>query len=462
MKRMGKARFYDRFLFVLLTATALLVSGIESTKKNEKIKEQLENSIHKTNKYYSMKIHYFNYPEDGTIFLWKNLEGVENVKNLSADQFVLGKTLINLPFGLQLFDLNVTRVAVTKEGTIQSADPSVNWTIAPLNADIGMARCNISYLIQDKIIYVQWNNFRFNHKKFEKHELSFQVRLGERGEIDFVYKEVPFNLTDLRGECLKDKFGITYDHEELFKVPPYNETYELGFLMDLKAYEVKNGTVVRFLPSDWCMGQKNCHDCTETGFYLTSNQIARCSWCPAIEKCSSTRDSLLHVWKEYNCEIHHVNSPIFCHLETPEAQLFLTVLLVILIIMILALLVCICIMLNDGIVEIVCCIKPSKRHRELIQPTNQPNQSVDNNQAEDQNNDQEDQEDQESQEEQEIEPGRNCIYEDIPMTSGCAFVSRPDIHWIPGNLSEIQFLAGEQGSDDDDNINTIPKLSTYV
>ncbi|CAB3381083.1 Hypothetical predicted protein [Cloeon dipterum] len=390
---MRKERFFDRFLFIVITATAFLVSGIASTETVDEIKQQIGNSFHETDKYYSMKVNYVYYPEDDADIFPKNMESEESATNLSDDQFVDGKVMINLPFGFPLYDLNVTRVAVTKEGTIQSADPSVNWTIAPLKAKFGLTRCNISYFFQEKYFYVHWNNFRFNHEIFQEHEFRFQVRLGDNGDINFVYKEVPFNVKDLRDYCdfLGDKFGVMYTHQELFKVPPYKETYELGFSMDFKKYEVKKGTVVRFFPADWCMGQKNCYDCTETEFHRSPSKSVRCSWCPAIEKCSSTRDSLQHLWKENKCDIYHGNDPIFCHFDIQGTLRFYFVLLVLGVFMNLAISV-ICILLRDKIFKIVCCVKPSKRHRERIQSTNQPSQPDGNNLAEDQNNDQEDQE----------------------------------------------------------------------
>ncbi|CAB3381082.1 Hypothetical predicted protein [Cloeon dipterum] len=339
---MGKARFYDRLLFILIFTTAFLVSGNVSTETVDEIKEQIGKSIHKTNKYNSMKIHYVNYPDDGADFLWKNMERNGNATKLSDEQFVDGKALIDLPFGFQLFDLNVTRVAVTKQGTIQTADPSVNWTIAPLNAKFGLTRSKISFLSHEKNFYVQWNNFRFNHEIFQEHEFRFQVRLGERGEIVFVYKEVPFDLAAWREycDCLGDKFGVMYTHQELFKVPPYKENYELGFSMDFEKYEVKQGTVVRFFPAD------------------CPSKSVRCSWCPAIEKCSSTRDSLRHVWKENKCEIHFVHDPDFCPFDVLGPEWFPFLLLV-------------WIFTNLAIAAIVCITTMTKKIRKIKKSSQQ-------------------------------------------------------------------------------------------
>ncbi|CAB3387492.1 Hypothetical predicted protein [Cloeon dipterum] len=234
-------------LFILILA--ILLSGIPSTKNDDGLKEEITYDSIETDKYYSMNMKFVNYSDNDSGLFWKNMESEENVTKLSDDQFTDGEVLINLPFGFPFFDLIVTRVAVTKQGTVQAADPSVNWTIAPLNAKFGLTRCKISYF---------------------------------------------------------------------FQVFPYKETYELGFSMDFEKYEVKQGTVVRFFPADWCMGQKNCYDCTKTGYHLTSNQTARCSWCPAIQKCSSTRDSLRRMWKENKCDIYHLNASSSCSYEVKE------------------------------------------------------------------------------------------------------------------------------------------------
>ncbi|CAB3387491.1 Hypothetical predicted protein [Cloeon dipterum] len=305
-------------LFILILA--ILLSGIPSTKNDDGLKEEITYDSIETDKYYSMNMKFVNYSDNDSGLFWKNMESEENVTKLSDDQFTDGEVLINLPFGFPFFDLIVTRVAVTKQGTVQAADPSVNWTIAPLNAKFGLTRCKISYFFQDNNVYVQWNNFRFDHEYYKQRDFSFQVRLGARGEIDFVYRRVPYNLTVLQEtcDCLEDKFGVMFSHQESFKVFPYKETYELGFSMDFEKYEVKQGTVVRFFPADWCMGQKNCYDCTKTGYHLTSNQTARCSWCPAIQKCSSTRDSLRRMWKENKCDIYHLNASSSCSYEVKE------------------------------------------------------------------------------------------------------------------------------------------------
>ncbi|CAB3381080.1 Hypothetical predicted protein [Cloeon dipterum] len=102
------------------------------------------------------------------------MESEENAAKLSDDQFIHGEALINLHFGFPFFDLNVTQVVVTKEGTVQSADPAVNWIITPLNTEFEMASCNISYLFQDNNFYVQWNNFRIGHVSFKEYDFSFQ------------------------------------------------------------------------------------------------------------------------------------------------------------------------------------------------------------------------------------------------------------------------------------------------
>ncbi|CAB3381087.1 Hypothetical predicted protein [Cloeon dipterum] len=309
-----------------------------------------------------------------TLF-WKNITGEEHAAMLTDDQFANGMVLIDLPFEFLLFDLNVTRVAVTKEGTIRSEDPSNKWAIAPLNANVGMTCTNISYLFHENSLFVQWNNFRFNHDKFGKHEFSFQVRLGVRGEIDFVYNAVPYNLTHLRENCdfcLADKFGVTYPRHEVFEVAPYNEIYELGFPMDFKNYEVKKGIVIRFFTADWCMGQKNCYDCTKTEFELSLNKTARCSWCPAIQKCSSTRDSLRNVWMEKKCDIHHVNESESCKNFNQDflwfdcypfvgAHLAISILVFVF-----------CVLFKDKIIK-VCYTTPSKRLRECIQSKIQNN-----------------------------------------------------------------------------------------
>ncbi|XP_065350731.1 plexin domain-containing protein 2-like [Cloeon dipterum] len=322
-----------------------------------------------------MQILYINSAGFVANLFWKNMAGEEHAAMLTDDQFANGTVLIDLPFEFLLFDLNVTRVAVTKEGTIQSEDPTDKWVIAPLEASFGMTRSNISYLFDENSLYVQWNNFRFNHDKFGDQEFSFQVRLGVRGEIDFVYRRVPYNLTHLRDKCdncLGDKFGVMFPRHELFKVAPYKETYELGFPMDFKKYEVKKGIVMRFFTADWCMGQTNCYDCTETEFELSQIETARCSWCPAIQKCSSTRDSLRNVWMENKCDVYHVNESESCKNTDKDILSFdfypavgahLGIAVIVFVVLVL---------FKDKIVS-VCYTKPSKLLRNCIHSKNQPN-----------------------------------------------------------------------------------------
>ncbi|CAB3381074.1 Hypothetical predicted protein [Cloeon dipterum] len=392
---MGKAQFYDQLLFILITATAFLVSGSVSTETVDENEEESDR-FYETDKNFSMKIHYANYPENDAIF-WKNMGSEENATTWNID--VNSMLQLNVPFGFQLFDLNVTRVVVTPQGIIRADDLRWfdKWTIAPLKAKFGMSRSKISRLVQDKNLYVQWNSFQFDDEYYKQRELSFQVRLGAGGEIDFVYRRVPYyNLTVLRKTCpycLEDKFGVTYPHQEVFEVPrPYKESYELGFSMDFEKYEVKQGTVVRFFPVDRCMFQQNCYACTQTEFPLTLNQTARCAWCPAIRKCSSTRDSLRHVWKENKCDIHHVNAPDYCHYNFIVTDTDLRNIFLLWVFTLLTVIIIICKSFKDIFVKI-CYTLPLDWLRERIQPTNQPDQPVDNNQAQDQ----------EEQEEHEIE-----------------------------------------------------------
>ncbi|CAB3381084.1 Hypothetical predicted protein [Cloeon dipterum] len=305
------ARLYDRLSFIFLTAIVFLVYGIASAETDDVIKRQRRVSVQATDKHYSMNFKYVNNDNAAVGKSSEILLSDEKATKLSDDQFSNGIAFIDLPFAFPFFDLNVTRVAVRKEGIILSADPSANWTIAPLNAKSGMSCSSIYHLVRDNTLYVQWIDFRFNHKDFEEHKFRFQVRLSDTGKIEFVYQEVPYIMKALqkRCDCLEDKFGVMYTHQELFKVAPYNETYELGFSLDFEEYRVNSGTLLTFYTADGCMFRKNCSDCTRTEYHLTSNLTARCLWCPAIEKCSSTRDSLRNVWMENKCD---VNATSFC------------------------------------------------------------------------------------------------------------------------------------------------------
>ncbi|CAB3381085.1 Hypothetical predicted protein [Cloeon dipterum] len=345
---MGKAQFYERLLFILIiTTAAFLVSGIAPAEKDDEIKEKLWD--YETDKYFSMYMQYVNNSNSVVSFFWKDMTDEEDVIMLTNDQFDNEMVLIELPFEIQLFGTHFTRIVLTTQGTIKSADPSVDWTIAPLNAKFGMSRTNILYLLKKHFLYVQWYGFQFKNKKFEHHSFSFQVRLSASGEIDFVYKRVPMNLLYLRKKCiycLEEKYGVMYRHHEVFEVPPYNEAYELGFSMDFEKYPIRHGIEVSFFPAD------------------SPKEAVRCAWCPAIEKCSSTRDSLQHVWKENKCDANHIYDQNSCFFHSKGFK-------------------------REKVVKI-CYTIPSEWLRERIQSRNQPNQAQGNNQAGDQNNDQQD------------------------------------------------------------------------
>ncbi|CAB3381079.1 Hypothetical predicted protein [Cloeon dipterum] len=326
---MGKARFYDRFLFVLLTATAFLVSGIASTETVDEILERIKYDIIDLDKNYSMKFHYVDFRNDGSDFLWKNMESEEDATEFTEDLFVDGKVSLILPFGFPFFDRNVTHVAVTTQGTIQSDEPSVNWTIAPLNAKFGMTRSNIYFLHEVNDIYIQWNNFRFDHVYFKEHDFSFQVRLSASGEIVFVYKKVPYHLKLLREicDCLENEFGVIYSYEEvrpaieqiveLFfayeAVPASSKTYELGYSTDFEKLEVRPGTLIRFSMADTCMFKNSCESCTETKFHLIPERPQQCHWCKKIQRCSSLRDGVRDEWYNKTCHHDPLVHPYFCN-----------------------------------------------------------------------------------------------------------------------------------------------------
>ncbi|CAB3381071.1 Hypothetical predicted protein [Cloeon dipterum] len=388
---MGKVLFYDRFLFVLIT---FLVSGIASTETVVEIEEE-SNHFLEIDENFSMNMHYANHPDDIVNIFWKDMETEKNVYTWSEG--VYNKVSFDVPFGFKLFDLNVTHVVVTKQGIIRTEDFRLydKWTIAPLNAKSGMSRSKISRLVKGNHIYIQWNNFRFDDEYFGEQEFSFQVRLGAGGDINFVYKKVPYNMTDLRKNCdlcLEDKFGVMYRHEEVFEVPRrYKESYELGFSMDFEKYPIKEGTVISFFPGDWCMGKKNYFDCTESNFYINLREIARCSWCPAIRKCSSTRDSLRHVWKENKCDDNHNNDPSSGHSDNKiifgKGKLKSTSFLIFWFISPMIVMVTLCVVSKDQIVRMFH-TNPAQWFRDFIECMDEPNRP-DNYQAGDQNNDQE-------------------------------------------------------------------------
>ncbi|XP_065350660.1 plexin domain-containing protein 2-like [Cloeon dipterum] len=359
--------------------------------------EKESDHFYETDKNFSMKIHYANYPDDDANLFWINMESEKNAKTWNESMYLT--VSFDVPFGFQLFDLNVTRIVVTPQGIIEPEELRLynkKWNIAPLNGKFGTRSSKISILVKGNNLYIQWNKFRFDDEYYGQHEFSFQVRLGERGEIDFVYRKVPYNMTDLQKacpECLEDKFGVVYTHHEVFEVPRrYIESYKLGFSMDFEKYEVKDGTVVRFFPADRCMGQKNSDDCTKTKFQINAKKTGQCSWCPAIRKCSSKRDSLRHAWKENKCDDNDKNVPSTSHSDSKNISdngSFKSMFLVVFwIITPLIVMVTLCVVSKDQIVRIFQ-TTPAQWFRDFIECFDERNQPDDNNQAEDENNDQE-------------------------------------------------------------------------
>ncbi|CAB3375464.1 Hypothetical predicted protein [Cloeon dipterum] len=221
--------------------------------------------------------------------LWVDMDGMES-KSLDHNY-----VRVNLAFTFPLFDRTIRSLAVNSNGYLSFGnDFDAQFParyIAPLmiiGKKYGNRETSIKFRQNGKSFTVQWGNLKTH--RYGKHDrFTFQATLHENGNIEFVYKRIPFEITDLIDHEHLVKIGM----EDLFYLPDMELMY---YYVDLIGEPIQNSTIVSFKALPTCRSLKNCSSC------VSANLSSKCVWCPALKRCSVSFDPSSKDWFKNKCQ----------------------------------------------------------------------------------------------------------------------------------------------------------------
>ncbi|XP_065579611.1 uncharacterized protein LOC136039641 [Artemia franciscana] len=232
---------------------------------------------------------------------------------------------IYVTFDIPFYGHIVNNITIATGGFLYMGDYLHPWLAAtqyaaPLLADFDtMSNLNSSIRYKDNgtALTVQWDQVVI-HNRTDLGSFTFQLILKNTGEVLFVYKDVPVNITDINDD--KPPFVLVNNPVRVGLYDAYITEKTLFFdrrkiivwehKVDFKDnYFIGNGTLLYFTPLPTCLSLKTCSECVQgketIGF--------QCIWCPLANRCSDGIDRKPQDWLIKGCDSNHLDTVQKCN-----------------------------------------------------------------------------------------------------------------------------------------------------
>ncbi|XP_067142211.1 plexin domain-containing protein 2-like [Centruroides vittatus] len=217
---------------------------------------------------------------------------------------------VQLSFPFPFYGHFLNNITIATGGFLYTGDHIHSWIaatqyIAPLMANFDPSISNTSlirYYDNGTAFTVLWDNVILKEKASEVGgggSFKFETILYKNGDIAFVYKNIPFPITEISNESHPVKIGISdaYVLERTSYFFRKKIIYEYH-KTDLKHLDISNDTILYFKALPTCLKFKDCVSCE-------SSQIGfDCIWCETNKKCSDGLDRNRQEWLQFNCISH--------------------------------------------------------------------------------------------------------------------------------------------------------------
>ncbi|XP_041986510.1 plexin domain-containing protein 2 isoform X2 [Aricia agestis] len=220
---------------------------------------------------------------------------------------------IKLGFDFPFYGHGVRNITVATGGFLYLGDLVHNWLaatqyIAPLmaNFDTTISNDSVVKMYDDgEKFTVFWENATLQEAPDKK--FTFAVTLYKNGDIVFAYKDVPIPVQSIKDEEHPVKVGISdaYLKDKIIFYVRRKTIYEYH-RVSFKYHEITNNTVLRLTALPTCLQYNNCMSCVnhDTSF--------DCTWCEALQKCSSGTDRNKQDWLLRNCDKVTISKEASC------------------------------------------------------------------------------------------------------------------------------------------------------
>lgn len=214
---------------------------------------------------------------------------------------------VNLSFEFPFYGHLMKNVTIATGGFLYLGHPVHSWLaatqyIAPLMANFdtrGDNTSSIKYADNSTAFVIQWENLKLKDKKLDviDDRFSFQAILKKNGDIVFVYKSVPVNLTVIPDQTHPVKVGLS-DAYVIDKTAFFirKKTIYEYHRAEMKSEPIGNETAIYFTALTTCNRLTTCDTC------LSGIPNFDCKWCEKAKKCSDGLDRDRQHWVVNECD----------------------------------------------------------------------------------------------------------------------------------------------------------------
>ncbi|CAN8022168.1 unnamed protein product [Ixodes persulcatus] len=272
---------------------------------------------------------YYNttfYSDPATVkSLWTDLDSLPSEHVITHDMLSESHrraATVNLTFDFPFYGHPIRNVTVATGGFLFTGYMLHVWLaatqfIAPLMANFETFTSNssaIKYVDNGTSLIVEWHEVMLQDKP-DGGNYTFQAVLHKNGDIVFVYKDLPVPVTEIPDKSHPVKVGISdaYMFDRMIFFVKRKTIYEYH-QVNKKSDVIRSNTAIYFTALPTCLSLKTCAECR------TAKLGFSCSWCDAVQRCSSGIDRHRQSWLENQCDLEVKPSPVSRKEKSREAR----------------------------------------------------------------------------------------------------------------------------------------------
>lgn len=246
------------------------------------------------------------------MFYWTDFSKFANQPNstISTRHEMLSKSHrraapAKLSFEFPFYGHPLRNIIIATGGFLYVGDHLHHWlaatqNISPLMANFDLNMTNYSdlhYHDNGTAFTVQWLDVQMKDNK-PPGNFSFQTTLHKNGDIVFVYKHLPVPIKAIPEEDHPVKVGISdaFMIDNIAFFIRKKTIFDYHRLNMKESIDIGNETAIYLKALPTCNQFDSCEACSKT------DPNMKCSWCPAVKRCSNGLDRKRQEWMKFGCQ----------------------------------------------------------------------------------------------------------------------------------------------------------------
>ncbi|KRF97514.1 uncharacterized protein Dwil_GK10263, isoform B [Drosophila willistoni] len=249
--------------------------------------------------YYNSAL-YINKEE--AVKMWSQLRNIPNNTMLSSSH--RRAMTVELKFDFPFYGHYVRNITVATGGFLYTGEYVHSWLaatqyIAPLMANFDtsiLSESVVRFFDNGTAFSAVWENVTLQDKP-DYGKFTFSATLHSNGDIVFGYYQVPTLINTIQDNQHPVKVGLSdaYIIDKFLYFARRKTIYEYH-RVSFTQQEITNATIIKLTALPTCLGFNDCASC------INHNTTFACSWCPALNRCSTGTDRKKHEWTQKGCD----------------------------------------------------------------------------------------------------------------------------------------------------------------